>query len=163
MEADWEEAKDSPPERALVPPLGASGRPMPHPAGTGRATEGEVEDWGGGGYPFCFFIRVGGGVLPTCHPYPRQSHMEEEQSVPTYLFMHLPASLMFSFSVPQRCGSGTWGEGPQGICDSPPPWSDLILGSPGFSTASASLKPECQGLLPSNRRWGGGPVFILGG
>lgn len=112
MEADWEEAKDSPPERALVPPLGASGRPMPHPAGTGRATEGEVEDWRGGAYPFCFFIRVGGGVLPTCHPYPRQSHMEEEQSVPlTCSCTSLPPSC-FHLVSPRGVGLGPGGKVP---------------------------------------------------
>lgn len=117
MEADWEETSDSPPQAcpgAPRPPE-ASGRPMPHPAGTGRATKGEVEDWSGGGLAFCFFIGVGGGVIPTCQPYPLTAIWRKSSQVPTYLFMYLHASLMFSFSLPQSCGTGTWGEGPQGF------------------------------------------------
>lgn len=101
---------------------------MPHPAGTGRATEGEVEDWRGG-LAFCFFIGVGGGVLPTCHPYPRQSHMEEGtvRSSLTCSCTFLPSSCFSPVSprdVGLGPGGGVGGEGPQGICDSLTPWPD---------------------------------------
>lgn len=67
---------------------------MPHPAGTGRATEGEVEDWRG--LAFCFFMGVGGGVFPTCHPFPQQNHMEEEQAG-LHLPVHAPPCLPHVF------------------------------------------------------------------
>ena len=108
MGADWEQASDSPPERALAPsppPRGASGRPMPHPAGTGRATDGEDEDWRGG--PSLLLLHWGGGRgAPTCHPYAHRCHMEKKQSGP-HIPVRVPPCLMFFFSLPQSCGTGT--------------------------------------------------------
>lgn len=95
MEADWEEAKDSPPERALVPPLGASGRPMPHPAGTGRATEGEVEDWGGG-LPLLLLHPGGGRGAPHLSPLsPPEPY--GGRAVSSHLPVHAPSCLPHVF------------------------------------------------------------------
>lgn len=128
------------------PPQGASGRPMPHPAGTGRATDGEVEDWRGG--PSLLLLHWGGGegcshLSLLCPPVPygekalRSPHTCSCASLP-HVFLQSP---------PRVWDWDLGGRSP-GAFDSLLPWPDLILGYPGFSTTSASLKPLCQGLLP---------------
>lgn len=116
MEADWEEASDIPlsePWRAPPTPRGQR-TPRAPPRGDRQGNRG-----GGlrleGGLAFCFFIRVGGGVLPTCYPISTRAIWRKSSQVPTYLFVHLPASLMFSSILPQRCGAGTWGKVPRGF------------------------------------------------
>ena len=114
MEANWEEGSNEPPERALAPPhRGPADAPCPTPRGQPGQPRERLKT--GGGLAFCFFIRVGGGVLPTCHPCPHQSHMGDEQSGP-----HLPVLAppcfphVFLQSPPEMWG---WdlGEGPQGL------------------------------------------------
>lgn len=142
MEADWEETSDSPPQACpgAPRPPGASGRPMPHPAGTGRATKGEVEDWRGGAS--LLLLQWGGGRGdPHLSALSPQCHMEEEQSGP-HIPVHVPSCLphVFLQSPPELWDWDLGGRSP-GVCDSPLPWPDLILGYRGFSTTSASLKP----------------------
>lgn len=118
MGAHWEERSDKPPPPRASPgaPIGARGRPMPHPAGTGRATEGEVGNWSGGGaLASCFFIGAGGKGSPPGRPSLHQSHPGEEQPDPR-LPVHAPPSfLLFSFSLPKRVGAGTRGTVPGGF------------------------------------------------
>lgn len=73
--------------------------------------------------------------------------MEKKQSGP-HIPVRVPPCLMFFLQSPPELWDWDLGGRSPGVFDSLLPWPDLILGYPGFSTTSASLKPLCQGLLP---------------
>lgn len=69
---------------------------------------------GEGGLAFCFFIGVGGGVLPLVTPMPTGAIWRKSTQVPTYLFVCLPASCFSSVS-PQSVGLGPRGKVSRGF------------------------------------------------
>lgn len=144
-----------------APLPGARGRPCPTPRGQAGQPRERLKI-GGGPSPLLFHQGGGRGashLLSPSRPKPYGGRAVRSPLTCTCTSLFPTVFLQF----PPEAWGWDLGAGPQGIHDSPPLWPDMILDSPVFSTTSASLKPECQGLLPSNRRWGEGPTLILGG
>lgn len=105
-----------------APPGGVSRCPMPHPAGTGKATEERLKTRGS--LAVCFFVVVGGWVHPTCHPSVHQNHMEKKKQSSILLpFLASPClACVFLHFLAEVWDWETWGECPQGIWDFRFPW-----------------------------------------